>query len=138
MQAPKAIALSADLRSGLQLKMQVELPSSKDATELVAQAKGQLGAAALILQESGIGTLVQKVEFQAESSWTVARWTLSEAELASLVSAALPRGRSSIDNAPANDENPAPKSELERDDPNGNPDPNASNEIDLRRQGQAD
>jgi len=125
VEAPSAVVASADLRDGLSLAADLQMRSEADAKILISQATAQIAAAALVLQIDSLGRMVQKAELSADGHWATLRWALSKEELQDLMGANLSglgssNDGSSIDNEGANDENPAPKSETERETQDGN------------------
>ncbi len=125
VKAPLAVVASADLSSGLSLGADLQLRSSEEANTLISQAKAQIAAAALVLQIDSLGRMVQKAELSADGSWATLRWAITNEELQDLMGANLSglgasKNGSGIDNEGANDENPAPKSETERETQDGN------------------
>ncbi len=125
VKAPLAVVASADLSDGLAVAADLEMRSEADAKTLISQATAQIAAAALVLQIDSLGRLVQKAELSADGHWATLRWALSKEELQDVMGANLSGlgssiDGSSIDNEGANDENPAPKSETERDTQDGN------------------
>jgi hypothetical protein len=118
--APSAVVASADLSTGLALSAELQMATEADAKTLISQASAQLTAVALVLQIDSLGRMVQKAELVADGHWATLRWTLTKEELEDLMGANLSGLGSSIDKEGANDENPAPKSETERDIKDGN------------------
>ncbi len=123
--APSAVVASADLSDGLTLAAELQMASEEDAKVLISQATAQIAAVALVLQIDSLGRMVQKAELATDGHWATLRWSLTKEELHDLMGANLseigPRiDGSSIDKEGANDENPAPKSETERETQDGN------------------
>lgn len=130
VQAPSAVVATADLKHGLALAADLQMTNEADAKTLISQARAQIKAAAMVLQIDSLGRMVQKAELSADGHWATLRWALNKEELQDLLGANLSgigtsddvsrNDGSSIDNEGANDENPAPKSETERETQDGN------------------
>ncbi len=128
----KSILGSVDLEGGgMNLLLAVEMASAGDAKVLISQASIQIQGMALVLQIDAIGPLLKKLTLVTEGSWSLLGWQLSEEEVAEIMGANLLGLSSTIDNNDANEQNPAPKSDLEGDEQNGNRHPDAGNEKDL-------
>lgn len=131
VQPARSILASADLGEGLALAVDVEMASAEDAKVLISQAAIQIQGMALVLQIDAIGPLLKKMQLGTDAHWATLAWQLTERELADLMGANLSGLSSTIDNNGANEQNPAPKSELKGEAENGNRHPDAGNEKDL-------
>lgn len=122
--APRTIFGHLGLAEGLELFLGAELPSADDANKLVSLAKVQLEAAALVAQRHGLGRLVRRLETSADGETVSLSLSLSDPELAQLLSA--------IDMGPASIENPAPESGPEGDVEDGQRDAPPGDEAPAR------
>jgi len=120
VKAPVAVIASVDLSAGLALSADLLMASKEDANTLISQAKSQLSAVALVVQIDSLGRMVQKAELSADALWARLRWSITNEELQELLGANLSGLSPGIDKQGARDENPAPKSETERDTQDAN------------------
>lgn len=108
IEKPSALVAEADLSAGLALRMELGFSTETDAKNMILQASKQREAAALTLQESGLGRLLGDLELGTNKRWASLRWQIDDEGLAELVGANFQGLGSTIDNDEPNDENPAP------------------------------